>query len=193
MSSLALARIIQLFVFEYDHCVFSQLLELKEQEPYLMLVLVMWEVKSKTILKNFKIWDFLCMIRVTHNPWLESNQTVENMMILVCDSNHNLHVIRVMQYYDSNHKLHMIRITHLLLATTSFDLNHTSYMNRITSFVTFLCLVLIKLIRIKLCTWLESRVFMTRITGNGSLLFMLILFHSTCSFDSNQQMLLTRI
>lgn len=83
LNRFVLICIIVLFVFDYDHYGFSKLLELMKQEPFLKLVQVIWEVKSKTIFKNLKIWDLVCMTRVTHIPWLESNQTYENMMILV--------------------------------------------------------------------------------------------------------------
>lgn len=54
LNPIVLEYIIQVFVFEYNHCVLNQLVEFIEQEPYLMLVKVMCQVKSQTILKNLK-------------------------------------------------------------------------------------------------------------------------------------------
>lgn len=81
----------------------------------------------------------------------------------VCDSNHSLHMIRIMQLCDLNHKLYMTRITYLMLAIASFDSNHTSHMTRITSYFTFIYLVMSNLTWVRICTWSESWTFMTRI------------------------------
>ena len=76
-----------------------------------------------------------------------------------CESNHSLHMIRIMQLYESNYELNMSRITDLMLATASFDSSHTSYMTQITSYFTFFCLIWIKLYR-----WLKSWTLVTLIT-----------------------------
>ena len=46
-------------IFEFDHDAFSQLVELVEQESYVLLVQVRWKEKSQSILKNMKI-DISC-------------------------------------------------------------------------------------------------------------------------------------
>lgn len=92
----------------------------------------------------------------------------------VCDSNYSLHMIRIMQHCDSNNKLHMIRMTHLMLVTTSFDLNRTFYKTWIIMFFTFLCSVLINLIWIKICKWLESRAFITQIRATTWVNFLYV-------------------
>lgn len=47
---------------------------------------------------------------------IKSNQIEENMKdFCIYDSNHNFHLIRIMQNYDSNHKLHIIQITRVLV------------------------------------------------------------------------------
>lgn len=52
---------IQVFAFDYDQCVLCQLVELMEQEPYLVSVQVIWEIEYEIILKNLKNWDFICV------------------------------------------------------------------------------------------------------------------------------------
>lgn len=137
--------IIGLFVFEYDQYGFSQLLELMEQQPFLKLVQVMCEVKSQTILTNLKNWDLVCMTQVTHILWLKSNQTEENMMILV-------YVIRTTNYtwFKSCNSITQITSCTWLEShisyTALFDSNKTSYMTWITSCSTFSCLILINFI-----------------------------------------------
>lgn len=67
----------------------------------------------------------MCVTRITHKPLLESNPTWKNnKKNYVCASNHNFHLIQIMQHCDSNHKLHLIRITQLLFAPAQFDSNH---------------------------------------------------------------------
>lgn len=43
-----------IIIFEFDHDAFSQLVELVEQEPYVLFVQVRWKDKSQSILKNRK-------------------------------------------------------------------------------------------------------------------------------------------
>lgn len=63
-----------MFIFEYGHYVLSQLGYSMEQESYLMLVQIMCQVESQTILKFWKI-EISCV-------WLESH------------TNHNLNQIQ---------------------------------------------------------------------------------------------------
>lgn len=78
----------------------------------------------------------------------------------ICDSNHNFHLIRIMQHCDPNHKLHMIQITqtHLSLCLVWFE-SHLC-MTRITPFLAFSYWALSNLIWIIVSTWLESWPFM---------------------------------
>lgn len=102
--------------------------------------------------------------RITHNMWLESNLIREIGESYVCDSNHNLQLIQIMQPYDLSHKLHMIQITQAYVSQYSFwfesQLTHDS--NHTVSHIFLLALS--NLTWIMVSTWFKSWPFMTRIT-----------------------------
>lgn len=95
--------------------------------------------------------------------WIKSNRGKEEGFY-ICESNHNFHLILVMQQCDSNHKLHLIRITRFMLVFAQFDLKHHIHVTQITEFLTFSCWPLSNLIRVIGSKWLKSWLFMTRIT-----------------------------
>lgn len=124
----------------------------------------MWEVESQTILKNLKKIKISC-VRFESLTNHDSNQIKLRRkwrIFCICDSNHNFHLIWIMQHYDSKHKLHMIHITEFLLASSQSDLNHHLHMTQITQVLIFSYLALSNFIQIKISTWLESWPLMSR-------------------------------